>query len=216
MFRAFKPLGKDFYNQKFPIMKKISSLVLFSLFLSSCAIINGQNSSQLDYLEKGAKFNIMEFFDGEVEGFAIVQDGSGKIIDTKSIKISGSWEENKGVIKNVYVLSNGSKDSRTWLVTAEDGSFTAIGHDIVAPAQGKQAGNAMQMTYSLSLPGVVKGQKSKVNFDDKIYLIDGESAIMISNSSSGFGNSQKTIVSLKKRPTKNGNSEKKSSVKSDE
>lgn len=187
-------------------MKK-TFLILSSLFLiSSCSILNQMKSgSELDYLEKGAQFDIKNFFDGNVEGFAIVQDGNGKIIDTKTITISGDWDENKGTIKQKFTTADGKKDSRTWLITLEDDgkNFSAIGHDIVSPVQGKQAGNAMQMLYSLSLSGSVKGQKTTVNFDDKLYLVDKNSAIMISTAKAGFaGDVKKVIISFKKLSAK--------------
>jgi hypothetical protein len=184
-------------------MKKFSLAILFLSLLSSCTILQGQKTSQLDYLEKGAKFDVKSFFNGNIDAFAITQDSSGKIIDTETVKINGSWEENKGVIKQSFVYASGGKDSRTWLITLDEGgNFTAIGHDVAAPAQGKQVGNAMQMIYALLLPGKIKGEKSKVSFEDKVYLVDENSAIMISSSSAGFGDSKKTIISLRKLASK--------------
>lgn len=182
-------------------MKKISAAILLISLLSSCAGFGGFNKpSELDSLDKGAKFDIKKFFNGDLEGFAIIQDEQGKIIDTHSFKVNGKWEENKGVIQQNFTYASGGKDSRTWLITLEEGgsTFSAIGHDIVAPAQGKQVGNAMQMTYSLSLPNKADKQKVKVNFEDKIYLVDEKSAIMIQSSSVGFSGTKKAIISLKK------------------
>ena len=180
-------------------MKKISLALLMLSLLSSCSAFKGFNKqSQLDSLDRNSKFEMRKFFSGDVEGFAIIQDGDGKIIETQTFKINGKWDENKGIIQQDFTYGNGDKDNRTWLVTVDnDGSFSAIGHDITAPAQGKQKGNAMQMSYSLLLGGKDK-KKVKVNFEDKIYLIDEKSAIMISESTSGFSDSKRSIISLKK------------------
>ncbi len=182
-------------------MKKISSAILLLSLLPSCAALNNFNKpSELDSISKGAKFDIKKFFEGDVEGFAIIQDSSGKIIDTEALKINGKWDGNKGVIQQNFVYASGNKDSRTWLITMDESgsTFSAIGHDIAAPAQGKQVGNAMQMIYALMLPGKMDKQKVKVNFEDKIYLVDDESAIMISNFAAGFSSPSKSIISLKK------------------
>lgn len=182
-------------------MKKISSAILLLSLLSSCAVFNNfSKPSELDSIDKGVKFDIKKFFNGDVEGFAVIQDPNGKIIDTETFKINGKWDDNKGVIQQNFVYASGDKDSRTWLITIdENGStFSAIGHDIAAPAQGKQVGNAMQMVYALMLTGKTDKQKVKVNFEDKIYLVDEKSAIMISNSTVGFGGPSKSIISLKK------------------
>ncbi|OFW80146.1 MAG: hypothetical protein A2887_06855 [Alphaproteobacteria bacterium RIFCSPLOWO2_01_FULL_40_26] len=180
-------------------MKKIFPAFLFIFTLSSCSFLQNFQKQQLqvDSLDKGAKMDMRKFFVGDLEGFGIVQDQNGKITDTLAITINGKWEENKGVVQQNFIHTDGKKDSRTWLITlANDGGFTAVGHDIVAPAQGKQTGNALQMIYSLLLPGEMG--KQQIAFDDKIYLIDEKSAIMISDSKKGFSGSGKSIISLKK------------------
>lgn len=181
-------------------MKKLYCL-LFLTSISSCAFLDKQEFSRLDYLDKGARIDIKKFFDGKIEGFAIVQDGKGEISDTSVISVEASWDENKGVIKQNYKYANGDRDSRTWLITLDNGgeTFSAIGHDVASPAKGRKIGNAMQMVYSLLLPGNIKGQKETVKFEDKYYLTDENSAIVISESFSGFaGKKSKTIMSLKR------------------
>jgi len=98
--------------------------------LSSCSAFKGFNKqSQLDSLDRNSKFEMRKFFSGDVEGFAIIQDGDGKIIETQTFKINGKWDENKGIIQQDFTYGNGDKDNRTWLVTVDnDGSFSAIGH----------------------------------------------------------------------------------------
>lgn len=179
-------------------MKKISLAIALVALVSSCSFNGFKKPAELVALERGSKFEMKKFFTGDVEGFAIIQDGEGKIIETQTFKINGKWDENKGVIQQNFSYGSGDKDSRTWLVTLEDnGTFTAIGHDIAAPAQGRQLGNAMQMTYDLLLPGQDK-QKIRVSFDDKVYLVDDKSAIMISESKVGFSGNKRSIISLKK------------------
>lgn len=183
-------------------MKKISLVIFLALFVSSCSFIQGlRKPVEIDSLDKGAKFDMKKFFSGDIEGFALIQDQNGKIIDTEILKINGKWDDNKGVIQQNFTYGSGAKDSRTWLITIdESGSFSAVGHDVVVAAQGKQVGNAMQMAYSLlvSNKSENKTEKQKTNFDDRIYLIDEKSAIMISTSTVGFSSSKKSIISLKK------------------
>lgn len=182
-------------------MKNLSKFLIISItasLLSSCAFLQNFNKHpEVDSLDKGVKIDIRKFLNGDLEGFAIVQDGDGKIIDTQTIKINGKWDENKGVVQQNFIFANGKKDSRTWLITLEEnGTFDAVGHNVTAPAQGKQIGNAMQMFYTLSLPAEVG--KQNVSFEDKIYLVDDKSAIMISSFKKGFSSSGKFIISLKK------------------
>jgi len=179
-------------------MKKLSAAIFLISLLSSCAVIQNFNkSAELDYLDKGSKIDFKKFFSGDIEGFAITQDQNGKIIDTQTVKISGKWDENKGMIQQNFFYAGGKKDSRTWLVTLnENGTFDAVGHDVSSPAKGKQIGNAAQMIYSLMLPE--NGMKQEVKFEDKMYLVDEKSMIVISDFRKGFTSSGRSIFSLKK------------------
>ncbi len=183
---------------------KTTSVIAIILAVSSCAALEGilhkKEAPKLDYIEGSAKMEIKKFFDGDLEGFAIKQDVNGKITGTFTAKINGKWEENKGVVQFSYRHSDGTKDSRTWLITVNsDNTFDAIGHDIVKAAAGKQIGNAAQSIYSLNIGS--KGNKEEVEFEDKMYLVDEKSVIMISSfkaKKSSKGAAGKITFSLKK------------------
>ncbi len=184
---------------------KIFTATIISLSLSSCAVMQNflapKPAPQLDYIDGATKMDIKKFFNGDVDGFAIKQDSTGKIVGTVTAKINGKWDENKGVIQQNFVYSDGTKDSRTWLVTVDsDGTFDAVGHDVSVPAKGKQSGNAAQSLYSLVLGA--KGEKIQVNFEERMYLIDEKSMIMIVNfdkKKSDQNSAGKIIFSLVKK-----------------
>ncbi len=144
--------------------------------------------------------DIKKFFDGDLEGFAIKQDASGKIIETFTAKINGKWDENKGVVQFRYNHSDGIKDSRTWLITINtDNSFEGVGHDVAKAASGKQAGNLAQSTYSLNVGP--RGSREEISFEEKMYLIDEKSAIVISDfktTKSKKGTAGRITLSIKK------------------
>jgi len=180
---------------------RLSISIIAILALSSCAYFENlfpkKQIAELDSLQTAPKIDIKKFFNGDVEGFAITQDSAGKIIGTTQVKISGKWDENKGEIKQNFIYEGATKDSRIWLITVNaDGTFDAIGHDFLAPAQGKQIGNAAQILYTLNL--MDQGSKKPVTFEDKMYLVDEKSMIEISSYKKANGVSGKTITSLKK------------------
>jgi len=180
---------------------RFSIVIIFILTLSSCAyfenIFSKKQIAELDSLQTTPKIDIKKFFNGDIEGFAITQDSAGKINGTIQIKISGKWDENKGEIKQNFIYDGVNKDSRIWLVTLNaDGTFDTIGHDFLAPAQGKQIGNAAQILYTLNLMDQVS--KRPVRFEDRMYLVDEKSIIEISSYIKANGVSGKTITSLKK------------------
>jgi hypothetical protein len=188
-------------------LQKITILFLSILAASSCGLMRmksiqpQQTKPQvLDYLEKGAKMDVRKFFNGDLEGFAILQNNEGKIIGAQTIKMSGKWEDDRGVLEQRFVDVDGKKDNRTWLIeVASDGVLTGVSHNISIPASGVQKGNAMRMGYALSLKNVSdeNSVKQDVKFEDRIYLIDDKSAIMIS-SFNNSGNVGKYIISIKK------------------
>lgn len=180
------------------------SLLLTSLVaINSCAVLdkfmqkNNAPLQPLTYLEKAPKVNVKDFFDGDLEGFAIIQDANGKIENSFIVKVDGKWEENKGTVRHNYIYNGGKKDSRTWLITVNDPeNYTAIGHDFIAPGQGRQFGNASQVIYTLTYP--YKDKKEKIDFEDNLYLVDENSAIIISEMKLNKNLVGKSIISLKK------------------
>ena len=179
------------------IIKKIILLTL-ALSLSSCALLEKKVIvADLDYLNGSTKMDIKTFFNGDIKASGIVQNSNGKIIGTYIAKIEGNWDENKGVIKYNFTVGENKKDSRTWLITLnEDGKFEGVGHGVVKTAQGNQIGNAMRMFYSLSVNK--NGKKEEISYEDKIYLIDEKSAILISKSSQKEVGEEVSIISLTK------------------
>ena len=187
-------------------MKLIFKLLVLALTLetlASCEALRQFGSSRnkapapIDYLEKSTKIDIKNFFNGDLEGFAIVQDAQGKIDSSYTAKINGKWEEGRGNVQYNYSFNNGKKDSRTWLITINDqSSYSAIGHDFLETGQGRNQGNSSVVNYSLGT--IVKDKKQRVDYEDQLYLVDEKSAIIISTMRQGSSVVGKAIISLKK------------------
>lgn len=186
---------------KIKTLSRILFSIIFLFTLSSCAALQNMISpkasfSEVNTVSSAGRIDIKNFFNGDLEGFAITKDQNDKITDVNTIKVEGSWEGNKGVIKKTYFYSTGKKDSRTWLVTVNnDGTFDAVGHDVASPGRGRQIGNVAQMIYSLLVPE--NGVKSEVRFEDKMYMVDKNSMIMITSFKKAYG-SGTNITSLSK------------------
>lgn len=183
------------------------AITILSLQLASCAFIDQLGFVQkrtvapLDYLDNAAKMNIKNFLNGDLAGFAIVQNDKGKIESTFSIKAIGKWEDTHGTIQYNYAYNGGKKEGRTWLITmGENGEYSAIGHDFVEPANGVQIGNASRVIYSLN--ALYKDKKQKVEFEDKFYMIDENSAIILSTMRQGNSTLGQTIIALQKDKSK--------------
>ncbi len=178
---------------------RTTAIIATATTLSSCAYLErfNQKPSEITALERAPKIEVKAFFNGDIDAFAITQDNQGKIVGSYTAKMTGKWDDNKGVLQQNFTYNTGKKDSRTWLITVDsDGTFNAIGHDMTAPIKGRQLGNAMQMVYTLSLP--LDGKKQDVNYEDNLYLVDDRSVIGISFIKKGGAVSGKSIISYKK------------------
>jgi len=154
--------------------------------------------SKLDSLNNVQMLNIRFFFDGELEGHGIKRNNDGNIVDAQNIKIKSKWQGNKGTLQFDYYHDNQHLDSRTWLITLNpNGTFEAIGHDIIGQAHGKHSGNASQIIYDLMLPDEYN-RKIEHHFEDKIYLVDEKSAIMIKKVGKYYRPDSTWIFSIKK------------------
>jgi len=190
-------------------------VITLLLSTSSCAYVdfNKKIVPQIPKsLEGAAKADVKEFFDGDIDAFSIRFNSDNEIIASRVIKINGSWEEGKGIIRQQFISNMSKKDSRTWLITLKnENDFTAIGHDILAPAKGLQTGNVIQMLYTIT--DSQENSASNVDHEDLMYMIDDNSMIIISKMSKGGKYIGQEIISLSKSNINKIKPEKKVSVK---
>lgn len=123
--------------------------------------------------------DIRQYLNGKLEAHGILQDRSGKMIKSFTVKMTGSWKGNEGKLEEHFVFSDGKTDARTWEIKmSDDNNFTAKAHDTVGIAKGEQYGNAMKMGYVLKID--VDGKKYDITLSDWIYLVDEKTAINVS------------------------------------
>ncbi|MDA0902447.1 MAG: DUF3833 family protein [Proteobacteria bacterium] len=170
--------------------------LLFTFSCSSSKINLAQNYAN----ESGKKLDVREYLDGDLEGWGIIQDNKGIITKKFTVKIEGSWEGKRGVVKRQFIYSDGKKDSVTWLLTANDSNnFVAIGHDIKGEGVGQQYGSAAQLVYSTMMVINGDGKEQKISVQDTTYSVDDNSLISIASlTKSGLSNKGQITMALKK------------------
>ncbi len=182
------------------MFKKILLISAISL-LASCNLVHNKSVNKNiipDSLNNSIKADIKSFYQGDIEAFSVKFDKNDKIIATKTIQINGSWDGDKGIIRQKFIDNNNNKDSRTWLVTLnEDKTFSAIGHDSVEPASGMQVGNVIQMKYKLKVP--YNGVKTNIDYVSTMYLVNDNAMTQISESFINNKKINKEIISLIKQ-----------------
>ncbi len=156
--------------------------------------------SRIDFVLNAPAINIKNFLDGDLEGHGIKMNKYGEIVEVQLIKIKSRWQGNKAQIEFNYQLDGQTFDSRIWLLTLnQDGTFEANSHDAVGMVKGKQKGNTAQIIYDLMVPEL--DRKVKSHFEDKFYLVDNNSAILISKIGKYYQHDSTWTYSIKKVAT---------------
>jgi len=85
---------------------KITFIFLMALMVSGCSLtIDGK-----DYQEQAPTFNLVEFFDGNVTAWGIVQNRSGEVVQRFIVNIDGSVQGDELVLDETfqYIIGEGN------------------------------------------------------------------------------------------------------------
>jgi hypothetical protein len=124
-----------------------------------------------DYARETPQLDLRSYFNGPLTAHGLFTDRSGKVVRRFSVKMSGSWNGNQGVLDEDFTYSDGTKERRVWRLTDHgNGRYSGRADDVVGEAIGQAAGNALNWRYTLALP--VDGRIWEVQFDDWMYLMD--------------------------------------------
>jgi hypothetical protein len=152
---------------KLSILKLIFSIsvIVLSLMLISCS------AKLTDYPQDKFKFDIKNYFDGDVIAWGMVQDYSNKVTRRFCVEINGTWQDNKGVLAEKFYFNDGEISYRNWQLTKQyDGSYKGTAEDVIGTAIGKHQGFAFQFQYVLLLK--LDNESYEVAMDDWMYQLD--------------------------------------------
>lgn len=142
------------------------------LALGAAVAVTGCASPQpADYAAEKPVLDLRTYFNGDLTGYGIFTDRSGKVVRRFVVQMKCTWDGDRGVLDEDFTYSDGEKQRRIWRLTrGADGRYTGRADDVVGEAAGQAAGNALQWRYTLSLP--VDGTVYEVQFNDWMYLVD--------------------------------------------
>jgi hypothetical protein len=138
-----------------------------ALLLAGCA----NAPTPADYARETPKLDLHSYFSGPLTAHGLFTDRSGKVVRRFTVKITGTWTGDEGVLDEDFTYSDGQKQKRVWHLTdLGEGRFSGRADDVVGVAVGQAAGNALNWHYTLALP--VDGRVWHVQFNDWMVLMD--------------------------------------------
>ncbi|MCF2949794.1 DUF3833 domain-containing protein [Paraglaciecola aquimarina] len=160
-------------------MNKCLKMVCIMLLVSSCT------TDITSYRESQPKFDIKQYFDGNIIAWGMVQDYSDKVTRRFCVEIIGTWQGNEGTLAETFYFNDGEISYRNWQLSKQlDGSYQGTAEDVVGTAIGKHQGFAFQLEYELLLK--LEDDTYQVQMDDWMYLLN-EYQVMNKTSMSKFG-----------------------------
>lgn len=144
---------------------KFLSLGLLFILITSCS------ANITDYQENNPKFDIKNYFTGDLIAWGMVQDYSNQVTRRFCVELKGSWNENQGELAEVFYFNDGEVSYRTWQLTKlPNDQYTGTAEDVVGIATGKQSGFAFQWQYQLLVP--IVEDTYQFTMDDWMYQLD--------------------------------------------
>jgi Protein of unknown function (DUF3833) len=138
-----------------------------ALMLTACA----SAPTPADYASESPKLDLRSYFNGPLTAHGLFTDRSGKVVRRFTVKMTGTWTGNQGVLDEDFTYSDGKREKRVWRLTdLGGGRYSGRADDVVGEAAGTAAGNALNWRYTLALK--VDERVINVEFDDWMYLMD--------------------------------------------
>ena len=129
-----------------------------------------------DFENTNPEFKLMEFFEGNVKAWGIVEDRFGNIRRQFKVDMKGTIENDILTLEEDFVYADGEIDKRIWKFSKLDEiSYKGLANDIIGEAIAKEQGNAFNMKYKMDLD--LGFAELRVNFNDWMFKIDEETII---------------------------------------
>jgi hypothetical protein len=176
-------------------MRKLAPALLLAL----AALLAGCSSISPDtYRAEQPRLDVFAYFNGTVDAWGQFEDRSGKVVKRFIVEIRGRVEGDRLTLDEDFRYSDGTTQKRVWTIERQPGGrYTGSAGDVVGPASGEAAGNALRWGYVLALE--VDGRTWHVDFDDWMYLQD-ERVMLNRSVMSKFGiRLGEVIIAFRKR-----------------
>lgn len=163
----------------------IKKRLKISVALILIFVLFGCSTTPDDYKDTQPEFDLKEFFTGDLKGWGLIKNYNGKVTKRFTVDMTGTWENNKGVLYELFKYQDGSTQERTWYLNKEGNNInTGTASDVVGTAKGTQEGFAFNWTYDLLFESDEK--QIQVHLKDWLYQVD-ENALISEATIKKFG-----------------------------
>lgn len=156
------------------------------LGLLAAAALSGCAGPQVrDYAQEQPRLDLREYLNGPLTAHGIFTDRSGRVVKRFTVRMTGKWQGDEGILDEHFLYSDGSTQRRVWrLKHLGDNRYSGKADDVIGEAAGETSGNAFRWSYTLALP--VDGRVWNVVFDDWMFRMD-ERTVLNRAAMSKFG-----------------------------
>ena len=147
-------------------MNNLLKVILIACLLSSCT------TDISSYRESQPKFDIKQYFSGNIIAWGMVQDYTALQTRRFSVKLIGEQtDSNTLVLREWFDYDDGEKSERVWTIKrTSGGTHTGEADDIIGVASGREQGNAFNWRYDFKLK--LDDGDVVVHFDDWLFRQD--------------------------------------------
>lgn len=121
-----------------------------------------------------------QFFNGRLEGWAVLESLVGGLQKRATIQAEGRWDAAAQTVSfsETYRFDDGYRDTLKWTIRKlGPGRYSGAEPRVDDAAEGDQAGCAFNWRYTRDTPQP-DGSSTKLNFDDWFYLIEPNACIV--------------------------------------
>lgn len=142
------------------------------LWVASRYVMGFTAQKPSDYAGKdGPRFDLREHLNGPLKCEGVIYGPLGRVVSRFDGDFHGTWEGNKGHLREQFRYDSGTEQERNWyLTTHNDGTFDAEAPDVVGTGQGVAEGSAVQLQYAIRLSDAAGGHVLQTT--DWMYLLD--------------------------------------------
>jgi hypothetical protein len=156
-----------------------------------------------DYENSEPKFDLQQFFSGDLKGWGLVKNWRGEVTQRFSVELDGKWKNNKGTLYELFKYSDGRTQERIWkLERLDNGASIGRANDVVGEAKGQQSGFAFNWTYKLLIE--TEDGPLEVSLNDWIYQIDSDAVVSEAQIKKYGFNVGEVLVFIVKQDQKDG------------